>query len=269
MDPERVVTRERITIDLRALGVAPGDLLMTHESVRAIGWVIGGFDEVAHAILDAIGTGGTWMKLIGTADSAYELETYPPEVQRLYRASLPPFDPRRTRAHPAWGVLCEVLRTWPGAVRSHHPDSSFAAVGPLADELMRDAPLDFGYGPGSPLERFLERDGRILLLGSAPSDVTFLHYAEYAAAIPDKRRHRYETPVLGPDGRAVWVKVEELDSSHGIAPYEGDAFEAIVTAFRDGGHGARGKVGHADACLFESRALHAFATRWMEEHLRP
>ena len=43
IDLDRVVTRPQLARDLRALGVAPGDALMVHESVKAIGWVAGGF----------------------------------------------------------------------------------------------------------------------------------------------------------------------------------------------------------------------------------
>lgn len=52
-------TRASLTSDLRALGVAPGDVLMVHASVRAIGEVLGGPDEIHLAIKDAVTTDGT------------------------------------------------------------------------------------------------------------------------------------------------------------------------------------------------------------------
>jgi aminoglycoside 3-N-acetyltransferase len=270
MDLERVVTRRRITDDLLALGVSPGDLIMSHESVRSVGWVVGGPEEVGHAILDAIGPGGTWMKYVSSEDTPYELAIWPPEVQRAYRESFPPFDPQRTRAHRKWGILTEYLRTWPGAMRSNHPEGSFAAVGPLASALTSDHPLQDGLGPGSPLEKFLLHNGKVLLLGSPLSDVTVLHYAEYQADVPNKRRVHYEARMLDASGQGVWMNVTELDSSNGIAPYEGgDYFEAIVTEFRDRGLGSTGKVGHSSACLFDGRALCAFGKEWMEKHLAP
>jgi aminoglycoside 3-N-acetyltransferase len=268
MELDRVVTRKRITQDLHALGVVPGDIVMSHESVRNVGWIVGGPEEVAHAILDAVGPSGTWMKYVCSEDNAYDLASWPPEVQQAYRESLPPFDRHKTRAHRNYGILTEYLRTMPGAVRSNHPDGSFAAIGAQAAMLMDKHPLRDGLGPGSPLERFLSAKGKILLLGSPLSDVTFLHYTEYLVDIPDKRRVRYETPMLDDQGNKVWVWIEELDSSNGIVPYEdGDYFENIVRAFRDAGLARRGNVGHADSLLIEAKALHAFALKWMETNL--
>jgi len=269
MDLERVITRRQIADDLRALGVRPGDLIMSHESVRSVGWIVGGPREVGGAILDAIGPGGTWMKYVSSEDSTYAIATFPPEIQRTYRESFPPFDARTMPAHRKWGILTEYLRTWPGAVRSNHPDASFAAVGPLANALLDNQPLNDAMGEGSPLERFLEHNGKVLLLGSPLSDVTLLHYTEYKADLPVKRRVQYEAPMLDAEGRTVWVTVDELDSN-GIVDYEGgDYFEALVTEFRDRGLGSTGAVGHASACLFDGRALNAFGKQWMEAHLTP
>jgi aminoglycoside 3-N-acetyltransferase len=39
-------SRERFAADLRALGIAPGDVVMTHASVRAVGEVAGGPDQI-------------------------------------------------------------------------------------------------------------------------------------------------------------------------------------------------------------------------------
>lgn len=272
MDLERVVARPRLIADLHALGLARGDVVMTHESVRAIGWIAGGPDEVAEAIVEAVGPEGTWMKYVGSEDGTYDLEQWPKEVADVYRASCPAFDPARTRACRAWGILCEYLRTRPGAVRSRHPDGSFAAVGPVADWLLRDHPLQDGLGPGSPLDRLLAKNGKVVLLGSPLSDVTFLHLCEYAAAIPNKRRARYASPILDERGARTFVAIEELDSSDGIARYPegGDYFEAVTRAFVARGVGVRtGKVGFADAVLMDARALFDFGVRWMEEHLEP
>jgi aminoglycoside 3-N-acetyltransferase len=267
MDITRVVTRSRLSTDLRALGLAEGDCVMLHESVREIGWVVGGPDVVLDAVLDVLGPAGTLMKLVGSEDGTYELADWPHEVQEAYLAERPVFSRERTRACREWGILCEYLRTRPGAHRSPHPEASFAAVGRLADWLTREHPLDHGYGPGSPLGRVIEANGRVLLLGAPLDSVTLLHHAEYAAAIPHKRVARYRVPVARA-GERTWLPVEELDSSLGIVPYPyGDYFARAVQAFLDAGLGRSGCVGHAQAHLLDAPALHRFGVSWFEREL--
>ena len=270
MDLARLVTRPRLAADLRALGIRPGDLVMSHESVREIGWVLGGPREVGEALLEVVGAAGTWMKYIGSEDSTYEMPSWPAEVQALCREVYPPFDPARTPACRAWGILCEYLRTWPGVVRSNHPDSSFAAVGPMAAWLMAPHPLVDGMGPGSPLARLVEAGGRVLLLGAPYETTTLLHHTEYAARLPHKRRIvPYEAPLRRPDGSITWEWVDELDTNTGIADFgEGDPFDRIVAAFVEAGHAQVGTVGFARAVSMDAQALHTFGAAWMEAHVR-
>ncbi len=268
IDLDRVVTRPQLARDLRALGVAPGEVLMVHESVKAIGWVAGGPDVVIDALLDAVGPTGTLMKYVGSEDGTYALAEWPAAVQAAYRDTIPGFDPATTRACRAWGILTEYLRTRPGAVRSAHPEGSFAALGARAAELVADHPLQDGLGPGSPLDKLVAMGGKVLLVGCPLAHTTLVHLAEYRARLPEKRRVRYESPVMR-GGERVWVAIEELDSSDGIVDWTGtDYFELIVRAFLDAGLGRSGRVGHAEAHLMGAAALVEFAARWMEENLR-
>ena len=44
-------TQPRLARDLERLGIAPGDLVMVHASLRAVGPVAGGGDTVMRALL--------------------------------------------------------------------------------------------------------------------------------------------------------------------------------------------------------------------------
>jgi aminoglycoside 3-N-acetyltransferase len=208
---------------------------------------------------------------VGWGDSTYELASWPRERQRAYLEERPAFDPLTARAAREWGVLPEHLRTTPGARRSSHPEASIAAIGEKAEFLTRDHPLQYGFGPGSPLARLVELGGDVLLLGSPRGAVTVLHYAEHLANVPNKRIVRYSVPLLVA-GERRWCDVEELDSVGGIVPwrcegYGNDYFAAIVDAYLATGRGRAGMVGAAHSYLFDARDLTDFAARWMEENL--
>ena len=136
-------TRGRAADDLRALGVTTGQVLLVHASLRTMGWVPGGAatvvaaDQRRHRLR---GTLVTPAETPGNSDSS-RLYHWPgrcdmtgDEVTR-YQASMPPFDPASTPSE-GMGCIAEYVRTTPGVIRSAHPQSSFAAVGPMAHKIM-------------------------------------------------------------------------------------------------------------------------------------
>lgn len=253
--------------DLRQLGLAPGQTVMLHVSVRAIGWVVGGPDVVIRALLDVLTPQGTLMMYVGWEEAPYELAEWPEDRRRAYLAECPPFDPATSRARRGYSILTEYLRTWPGARRSDHPEASVAAVGSRAGWITADHPLQYAYGPGTPLAKLCEVGGQVLLLGSPLSAITLLHHAEHLAQVPNKRIEHFRMPIRR-DGRRVWVEIEEFDTGSGIVDWEGgDYFEAIARDCLASGRGRTGQVGAASSVLFDAADLVGFAVPWMEDNL--
>ena len=260
--------RGQIALQVRNLGLEPGDTVMLHASVGAIGWIAGGPSEVLGGILDAIGPDGTLMMYVGWDGSPYDILVDAPEVPPAMLQLWPAYDPATSRAVPAWSILAECLRTWPSAKRSDHPDSSFAAVGRHADELTQAHPLNYGMGNGSPLAKLCERKGKVLLLGAPLSSLTLLHHAEHLANVPDKKIVRYKAPIIR-NGQREWIDIEEF-STTGCLPWCGsiDLFEAIARQHLQEGHGIVSRVGAATSYLFDAAQLTQFAVDWIEEQFR-
>jgi aminoglycoside N3'-acetyltransferase len=86
------------------------------------------------------------------------------------------------------GYLAEAFRQLPRTQVADNPSGRFAARGRLAHDLLEDAPWHDYYGPGSPLDRLCRAGGRVLRLGASPDTTTVLHFAEYLADVPNKRR---------------------------------------------------------------------------------
>ncbi|HUP71467.1 MAG TPA: AAC(3) family N-acetyltransferase [Acidimicrobiales bacterium] len=260
---------EHVTADLQRLGVATGDLLMVHASLRAIGPVDGGADGVIDALEAAVGPSGTLFMTLGALDN-WGWVNDRPEAERpeLLRGS-EPFDCLVAPADPEIGVLAEVFRTRPKTMVSDHPEGRFGASGPLADRLLDDVPWNDYYGSDSPLQRFTEAGGRVLRLGADLDTVTLLHYAEYVAPIPTKRRVRRHRLVKGREHPQLRV-VECLDDSDGIVDYPGeDYFAVILREYLAAGRATTGIVGNATSELIDATDLVAFGVTWMTEHLGP
>lgn len=262
-----------LTDQLRELGLKRGDIVMVHASLKAVGAVAGGPEGVLKAILDAIGPDGTLLAYVSWERSPYAETLNGRWLAPEDKAAWPAFDPATSPTFPAWGYLNHVIWRHPGMKRSTHPDASMAAIGPMASTLVDPHELDAGYGAGSPLERLVERGGKVLLLGAPLDAITVLHYAEAIARIPDKRRVRYEVPVVDEHGEKTWVPVEHWDTN-GItdrfahaAQHGGlDAVETIARAYVMFDRHAEGTVGHARSYLFDARDLVKFGVRFLERH---
>lgn len=262
-DPQSV---DQLVADLRRLGVAAGDLLMVHASLRAVGPVERGAAGVIEAIERAIGPEGTLVMNLG-ARNDWEWVNERPESERpgLLRDA-EPFDCFATPADPDVGVLAEFFRTRPATMVSDHPEGRFGAAGPLAGQLLDNVPWDDYYGSGSPLERFVQSGGSALRLGADIDTLTLLHYAEYLTPIAPKRSVRRHRRTAGRDGAEVRV-VECLDDTNGIVEYPGeDYFALILREYLARGRARVGVVGRATSELISAADVVEFGADWMAEH---
>ena len=242
----------------------PGDAVLVHAALRKVGKIIGGPDVIVAALRDVLGPEGT---ILAYADwqGQDDIDEHPE-----LRADHPPFDPLTSRAVRDNGYWPELLRTTPGALRSGNPGASVVALGGSAQWFTENHPLDYGYGPGSPLARLVEAGGRVLMLGAPLDTMTLLHYAESLAAIPHRIK-RYESPLLV-DGKIVWRAFEEYDTSDppgepGFLPI--DHIGQIVEAFLSTGKGKRGTISAASSVLVEAKEIVPFAVDWLEQRFRP
>ena len=195
--------------DLTTLGVAAGDRVMVHASLRKLGlarsrYGDGGAELLLDALEAAVGPTGTLVMILGS-DYAHDwVNQRPVEERARLLADTPPFDPRTAPVLPEVGWLAEVFRRQRATVLSSNPSGRFGARGHDADVLLRDQPWNDYYGPGSPLAKLCEAGGKVLRLGADPNTMTVLHYAEYVARVPDKRRARWDYLIAGSSG-PMWL----------------------------------------------------------------
>lgn len=267
--------RSQIVSGLQHLGVRTGVVLMVHASISRLGWVVGGSQTVVEALLEAVGPDGTLLAYAGWEDNPYHLSEWPPGWQDAYRQEMPPFDTSLAEARHVNGRLPERIRTWPGSLRSDHPEAGFVALGARAEELITAQARDDPYGPCSPLGRLVAADGQLLLLGAPFTSLTLLHHAESLADLPGKRRITYEMP-LRRGNDVVWETFTDIATGAngrdgGALPYEQVLGEESAADFvRDvvtgAGLGRTGRVGAGDCYLVAARDFVTFTTNWLTVH---
>ncbi|UCH25593.1 MAG: AAC(3) family N-acetyltransferase [Trueperaceae bacterium] len=255
------LTAESLAMKLRDCGLAAGQTVLVHTAMSKFGWIIGGAQAMILALLEVLGEDGTLMMPTHTTSNTDPAEwQHPPVPERWWqhiRDHMPAFDPA-TSPTRQMGVVAELFRSWPGAIRSNHPTTSFAALGPNAEFLTGDHVLTQDLGERSPIGKLYELDGHVLLLGVDHTSNTSLHLAEYRADYPGKREVRAASAMLV-DGSRRWLEYQGLELST-------DDFDQIGGAF-DIAHGiAVTRMIDAEVRHFRQRALVDFAVVWMEAH---
>lgn len=257
---------------LHALGVRPGMRLLVHASLGGSGLRA---EKLRDALLAAVGPHGT---LAAPAFTPQNSKTSTAHLARIaglseegvreFRARMPAFDPAHTPSH-GMGVLAEAVRTAPGAARSGHPQTSFAAVGEGARELCAGHPLTSHLGEESPLGKMCGKGWKVLMINVGFSVCTAFHLAEYRIPKPPLRMYECVVKVNQPGlpgrqpGRPEgegWTAYED------IALDDSDFAEIGRALPEDRIH--RGRIGGASTMLFALPHAVDHALEWMTENRR-
>jgi aminoglycoside 3-N-acetyltransferase len=255
------LTVTSLTEQLRSCGLEEGQTVLVHLAMSKLGWIIGGAEAVILALLAAVGASGTIMMPTHTSNntdpSEWQHPPVPEEWWQTIRDHTPAYNPSTTPTM-GMGVVPELLRTWPGAVRSAHPAFSMAALGPCAKYLVADHALNEDAGDRSPLGKLYEIDGHVLLLGVDHWNNTSLHLAEFRANYPGKRNIRSGSAMIV-NGQRQWVVYETPHTNP-------DDFGDIGLAFDTAYNIAVQQINGAQMRFFRQRLVVDFAIEWMGRH---
>jgi aminoglycoside 3-N-acetyltransferase len=258
-----MISHARLCRDFAALGVGLGQVVLLHSSVSSIGLVVGGARTVVAALRDRLGSYGTLVVPTGTSANSDTSPHYRAAVTGMtgrevtqHRAAMPAYDPETTPSNEM-GRIAEHVRRLPGAMRSAHPHTSFAALGPQAKFLTDGHARECLLGERSPLARLHDAEALVLLLGVGYDRCTAFHLAEYRyTSAPPRRTYR----AVVDDGRGrEWCEFEDVDLDAGD-------FASLGADFNRTGVVRHGKVGRAEARLFSLTAAVDFATGWFASH---
>lgn len=275
-------TRALLAADFQALGIRKGDVLLVHSSLKSMGYVVGGSETVIFALQDALGISSLSTRSVTSTDPVSEPPVQgtlvvptqtgnnsdpsgwcrppvPSSWHQAIRDSTPAYDPQ-TSSPRQMGCISESLRTWPGALRSAHPQTSFTALGPQAGVITRNHAMDCRLGEESPLNTLENMNAHVLLLGVGYDVCTSFHLAEYRVpgALSRKEATSFTAMV---DGERKWVTVEDVELREDDFPELGADLERDHPSCVK-----RGFVGGAESRLFPLKQAVAYAQERFTTH---
>ncbi|WP_322170458.1 AAC(3) family N-acetyltransferase [Acutalibacter caecimuris] len=226
--------------DLRALGIQPGDAVLVHSSMKALGTSLAP-EEVITCLQEAVGDAGTLL--------------IPALTYENVNAQHPDFHSETTP--PCIGLLPTTFWRMPGVERSLNPTHSVCARGRLAHRLTVGHEMDStAVGPHSPFMQLAVVGGKLLFIGDVLHACTFLHGVEEMVQPPYLRPVTAQYTVNG--APRTYTDMNDFGW--------GQEFQRIGDMLEEPDI-IRGKLLHANSFLIDTRAL--LAVGLMEMRANP
>lgn len=213
-------TPEELLETLRSLGVAEGDTMLVHSSSHYSNGFVGSPAKVIDVLLESVGSNGNLMML----SLPYTSSTFD------YLKSLDCFDVRKTVSR--MGLLSEIFRGRKDVRRSLSPTHPMLACGPKAEWILSGHEnCPYPCGAGTPFEKLVQLEGKVVFFDAPFGSLTFFHYIEdmYRDLLPYSLYHpeAFEVPVITDAGRRITAFVYAFSPAiiKRRRPYE---FEARV-----------------------------------------
>jgi len=266
MSEREIVNATRLPITVRGmiqdlvnLGICKGDRLLVHSSLSRMGWVCGGSQAVVQALMEAVGNNGTLVMPAQSGDWSDPAEWGNPPVPHdwieVIYDELPAFDPTMTPTR-GMGRIAELFRTFPGTMRSQHPQVSFCANGHEAEQIITGHPLTPQFGMLSPLGKLYELNAKVLLLGTSFNTCTSFHLAE--TMLEDMPVKRMGTAMLD-NGERVWKWFTDF-------AYDSEDFAQLGEQLEQACSVRTGNVGNASCKLVDMKEAVDFAVQWLRRN---
>jgi aminoglycoside 3-N-acetyltransferase len=232
---------------LARLGIALGDSLMVHGSLKATSGYQGKPVELIKVLKDAVGPDG----LLVMPSMTYT------DSSRAFLLRCEAVDLRRSPSR--MGLLSELFRRGQGVHRSASPTHPLLAWGGGAREFVTGHErTDRSFGPDSPFQRLLDRDAKVLCLDTSAETVTFMHFLEdrFAAGLDFALYEANPLPgrVIDATGLVLEVPTRVLSDASRVRRDEGPLWRQA----RKSGLIAWRRVGNAQLQLMRCRELESF-----------
>lgn len=243
-----VYTRQNIIEQLTALGINGTDTILVHSSMKSIGHVENGADEVLDAFIEYLKEGllifptHTWAQ-INENNLVYDPKTEPSCV----------------------GVLTNLFLQRSGVVRSNHPTHSVAAIGDNAERYIEND--TYGDTPCSRIGcwgKLYDMNAKILFVGCSLKRNTIIHGVEEWSNISNRlSKEKVPFKVKQPTGmlveRPTYVHFNPVGDIS-------ENYDKIEEALLNKGIAKIGQIGEAKTFVCDTKSMVDFVSNMLQKN---
>ncbi len=231
-----MLTKSDVKFSLEIMGIKPGDTVLVHSALTAIGEVDGGAETVIDAFLETVTESGNI-------------------VMSTLTGWAKPFD--RNTSPSAVGWLSEAFRRRAGVLRSMHPVHSVAAYGKNAAYIVADhEKCPTGCGDGTPYDKLEKLGAKAILLGVDMDRNTIMHMTEERANLPYLLSLDIPAPTYTPDKE--YFTLEKFPPGH-------RDFLSSTPMLRRAGAITEGLIGNAVTKVLDIKTLTSLLAEKLSE----
>ena len=231
-------TPAQLEAKLRGLGIAPNDAVLMHSAFSQFN----GFQGTPGQVIDCV------MNVVGPQGHLFMLSLAYTGSARDYLTTGKPFDVRRTVSQ--MGIVTETFRRREGVLRSANPLHPVLARGPQAERIVAGhEELPYSCGPGSPFEKMLELDTKVLFFDVGFEVFGFWHYLEHRfkdrAPVPLYSPVPLEGTLIDREGRERKLPLYVFDRE----AIRRRNYPALKTALLEAGSLVQARIGNSKLML--------------------
>ena len=182
---KQITTKYELISLFKKLGLKKGDDVMVHSSLKSLGYLVNGPDDVIDALINVISLKhGTILMPAHTGQlthpGSWKNPAVPKNKIRSVKLCMKPFQKNITQVRGR-GLLASKFLFYPGVIRSDHPLNSVSAIGKRKNIYTETHDFHEPEGINSPIGKLYKHDGIIIGIGVTVDRFTSIHHAEYLA----------------------------------------------------------------------------------------
>ena len=238
-----MLNKENIILTLQKIGINHNDTILIHSSLKSIGPIEGGPQELINILKEYLYDG---------------LLIFPTHTWNVMNQDDMQFDIDNTDS--CVGALTNIARKTPGFLRSPHPTHSVCAYGKNAKwYIEHDLNATTPVGPNNCFGVLKEINAKMLFIGAPLSKITFVHSIEEEFDVKDRFTDKIYHFTTKYNGKIIDYFMPKHYSKYN--PHLSEHYEKLLPIMLDRNIAKQFYFGNANSYIIDTKKCHQLVSK--------